>query len=109
MAQREDENPADHGEDQNQPSNLNWDTWLKAKIQNWLGVFRLAFISLISVLVVLGLIHNFFAPEEKDIPDHEFQMLYNLFQTNSFPPISALNHQFQLDNSEWITKNQSKP
>ena len=77
----------------------------KKTIKECLEWVRLIVLSTIAVLIVVGLIYNFFASTEKDIPEEVFQKLYKFMQVQKPEHIPS----FPLDipKAEWPMTNET--
>ena len=80
----------------------------KKIIKECLEWVRLIVVSTIAGLIIVGLIYNFFASTEKDIPEEVFQKLYKFMQVQGAENLPAF--PFEIPKSEWpqvVMKNET--
>ncbi len=77
----------------------------KNVIKECLEWVRLIVVSTIAGLIIVGLIYNFFASTEKDIPEEVFQKLckFMQFQGAEHYPTFPI----EIPNSEWLMTNET--
>lgn len=79
---------------------------IKDKIKEGLDWIRIIVLSIIAIALVLGLIYNFFAPQEKDLPPQFFSKLYKLIEEQGDGTLVQLIH--PIDSVEWRSLNQNQ-
>ena len=87
----------------------------KENLKQWAEWARIGFFLVLFIFLVLGFIHNYFAPEEKDIPDHILAKALKFLQSDSqahILPLSAegqpLPHVSHYLGEQWETKTTTK-
>ncbi len=77
----------------------------KKTIKECLEWVRLIVVSTIAGLIVVGLIYNFFASTEKDIPEEVFQKLYKFMQVQGAEHIPSF--PLEIPKAEWPMTNET--
>ena len=76
----------ENGEQQIDPSIITHIKSFKERIRLLSEIIRNIIVIFIAIIIIGGFIFNFFAPSDKDIPEHVFEKLYAIFQTNQIHP-----------------------
>ena len=77
----------------------------KNVIKECLEWVRLIVVSTIAGLIIVGLIYNFFASTEKDIPEEVFQKLYKFMQVQGAEHLPTF--PIEIPQSEWLMTNET--
>ena len=87
----------------------------KENLKQWAEWARIGFFLVLFIFLVIGFIHNYFAPVEKDIPDHILAKALKFLQSDSqahILPLSAegqpLPHVSNDLAEQWETKTTTK-
>ena len=77
----------------------------KKVIKECLEWVRLIVVSTIAGLIIVGLIYNFFASTEKDIPEEVFQKLYKFMQVQGAENLPSF--PLEIPKAEWPMTNET--
>ena len=74
--------------------------FLKKAIKECLEWVRLAVLTFAAGAIIIGVVYNFFATSEKDIPDAVFQKLYKFMEVQAASQVSSSPIETKIQ--EWI-------